>query len=127
MAGTCAITSTGGDRYQDGLLRELTFSWTSHTDGVVLITENSGSPLITGYICNMETTPGTGDDAPSAYTATLKKANACVLATKSSASATVAELTDVGWHVHNTGLALIISGAGSANKGTCKVLYRTGD
>lgn len=124
MAGSCVITAGTDARYKDSGLREVVLTWTAHTDGAVLITENTGAFALSGYVSNMETTPD-GVSVPTAYTATLKKANGAVLATKANASTSTPELTEVGWHIINSALKLTISGAGSGAKGVVRVIVRT--
>lgn len=123
MAGTCVQSAPYRDSYQSGGLRELVLAWTSHTDGVVLITENTGGEEITGWVSCMETTPDT-TDVPTTYTATLKKGNGAVLATAATRSTTTPEVVDVGFHIFRSTLALVIAGAGSGKKGVCRVIVR---
>ena len=124
MAGTAVITSPTTDRYQAGGLREILFTWTAHTDGAVLISENTGATAQSGYVASMQTIPD-AVAVPTTYTATLKLANGCVLKEATLRSTATAEIVDVGWHVLADLLKVTISGAGSGAQGVVRVLLRT--
>lgn len=117
-AGTVTITE---ERLSN--VKKVTFAWTAGTAGEAGTASGQTTYPYTGNLLKVVTVPGTGGDAPDDnYTVTLKDEDAIDIANGQLAACdqTNTELwaSSLGAVVGDK-LTFAVSGAGSANKGTC--------
>lgn len=121
--GTLTITEN-----RVGVVKQVKFAWTATTGGAVSGTSTTYS--YNGLIEGAQFVPGTGDDKPSEdYDVTLLDENSLDVlhglgADLGSAATVYMDRSDGLGAVANSALQLVVSGAGSENKGTVYVEIR---
>lgn len=114
-----------------GVIKKITWQWTSHTDGKVATTTPNAvtTKAYNGVIERLVTVPGAGADAPDDnYTVKVYDEDSTDVLMAGGASRDTANTEQVLASslgvVANDKLTLYIEGAGSANKGTVYLYIR---
>ena len=114
-----------------GVIKKITWQWTSHTDGAVA-TDTDGAATARAYngeIVRMVTVPGAGADAPDDnYDVAVYDEDGVDVLLGAGANRDTADTEQVAASslsvVANDKLTLSVTGAGSGNKGTVHLYIR---
>ena len=112
-----------------GVIKKITWAWTSHTDGKVAVATVGASTENTfnGEIVRLVTVPAPGGDAPTTYNVLVYDADNVDVLVGTGATRHIANteqvVADLGI-VANDKLTLYIENAGSGKKGTVHLYIR---
>jgi hypothetical protein len=119
-AHACTITQGIPAQYDNKNLLEITWEWTSASDGSLTSAVTTTPFELTGYVAHFFTKPGT--PAPTAYDINLRDDFGTIIASKSSASTSANESHTAGFYLIRKTLEIDLTGAGDAAQGTAVAL-----